>query len=259
MILPYYLVAGSHHVAEARYVVPLLPPLLILTGKLLSDLTGARSGSVRIGALALTGIVLTFSFLYTVAADLAFVKDSRRAALEWVVRNVREGASIEVTPYAPNIPQERYRLIRRPWNNKVSETAAIAKSSGLYRTAESVVSRLREASEKLSPRKREQRYQTWYDSAMAAYSAAVADFDVSKEGLEVRKPEYLIVSQFYFERFRNDRESAEGRFFYELFAGETNYEVVERFKYDLAPWLNPDVELVNPVLYVYKRRNTAEK
>lgn len=37
MIIPYYLVMGSMHSSKMRYIMPIVPFLLILTGKLVSD------------------------------------------------------------------------------------------------------------------------------------------------------------------------------------------------------------------------------
>lgn len=86
------------------------------------------------------------------------------------------------------------------------------------------------------------------------------EYNVGEEGIEKRKPDYLIVSSFMYTRFVNhyicERHQADCNFFRDLLAGDTNYQKIAEFHYDL-PWYLPfpkiDANFVNPDILVFKR------
>jgi len=83
-------------------------------------------------------------------------------------------------------------------------------------------------------------------------------YNIGEEGLEERKPEYLIWDSFTYSRYSDDRvcerHQVECDLYKKLFAGETNYELIASFEYDV-PWFIPKVNTVflNPEIYIFQR------
>ncbi len=84
------------------------------------------------------------------------------------------------------------------------------------------------------------------------------EYNTGEVGVEVRKPEYLVISSYIYSRFNNEftcqKYPAECDFFQRLQAGETNYKQIGEFKYTLPSYL-PKLNLVfiNPIIQVYER------
>ena len=71
-LIPFMLVLSGVHFTTQRYAAPLLPALLILTGKMLADAITAPSVAIRwIGPITVF-IAVTFSALSTLAGNLQF-------------------------------------------------------------------------------------------------------------------------------------------------------------------------------------------
>jgi hypothetical protein len=90
-------------------------------------------------------------------------------------------------------------------------------------------------------------------------SGRAYDYNVGEAGIEERKPDYLIIDSFTYERFNDPYICAlhqtDCDFFTRLLAGETNYQLLETFSYSLPRFL-PDLQVsfVNPILQVYQRK-----
>jgi len=267
MIIPYYLLIGSMHVSVLRYVVPAVPFLLVLAGKMVGDFISLKSRAGRIASIVLFGIIIGYSTTYTIAADLEFTNDSRYLAYQWIVQNVKEGSTIETTSfYSPRIPSDKYIVIVRPHNSMVDEPASLVQSNSTFLLLQKMISNLESAAERFKLHKRGKPYVAWWENSMDRYRSHAANFDQSLKGLEARKPDYLIVSTYYFgrfspgrisfDRFSKDRYSTEGEFYDALLSGKTSYKKAAEFEYRFLPWINPQVEFVNPRIYVY-RANAA--
>ncbi len=83
-------------------------------------------------------------------------------------------------------------------------------------------------------------------------------FNEGESGIEVRKPDYLIIDSFTYDRF-SDRYTctilpAECDFFQKLQAGDTHYKLVQEFRYTVPSFL-PEINLsfVNPDIQIYER------
>ncbi len=85
------------------------------------------------------------------------------------------------------------------------------------------------------------------------------EYNVGEKGVEERKPDFLVVSSFIYARFANqficERHQPDCTFFEDLLAGETKYEKIADFRYDL-PWYLPDIAInfVNPEIIVFQRK-----
>lgn len=263
MMLPYYFAMGSMRGPRAgplllpqpplRYTLPMLPFLLLLTAKMLSDLVAVRRRDVRGVARAISVAAICYSIAYAACVDLEFTHDSRYAAREWLLKNVAAGTSIEATSYGPSIPGDKYEVVERPHDNGVADVAAAVSESKRYRRFQAMTATLQVWLEKVGFQRRGDGYVPWHRKALARYAQETSVFDTSVQGLESRAPDILVASDLYFVRFQ-DRSSAEGRFFSDLFSGKSSYQKVAKFHYELPWWLDPPAEFVNPKIYVYSRK-----
>jgi len=255
MIFPHHIVMGSMHVSSLHYVVPIIPVLLILTGKMVSDFTSSNLKAGRIVSMVLVGIVLSYSLIYTIAADLEFTNDSRYLVYNWISRNVKERSKIEIAIDAPNIlNDDRYTVIRRPVHPNVDETASSTRNNSTYLSLQAMISKLKSVAGN-----GEKPYIAWWERAKDRHQSESPKFDLSIEGLESRKPDYLVVNVYYADRFLHDKSSVEGQFFDSLFSGKTSYKKVAEFRYRFFSWIDPEVEFVNPIIYVYRADSLSHK
>jgi len=248
MIFFYYVVMGSTHSSRLRYMMPVLPGLLVLAGKMLSDFVNSNYKVARTVSIGSLGIVVGYSLIYTLSAELQFTNDARYRAADWISSHAKEGATIEVTSYGPNIPNDkRYVVVRRPLDAGVSATASLTKTESSYGVLQAMISKLKSVTGA-----REDSYAAWWEKAIDRHQKESMTFDLSVKGLETRRPDYLIVSEFAYYGFLGDKSSAEGQFFDALFSGETGYKKVAEFRYTFLPFEDPEVDFVNPVIDVYR-------
>ncbi|GAC1484036.1 MAG: hypothetical protein PVSMB9_09920 [Candidatus Dormibacteria bacterium] len=102
-VIPYYLIIGTGHSVFFRYADPLIPPLALLAGRLVVELTAAVSGAGR-RAMA-TAAILVIVLLPAATHDLRFDSlilqvDTRSQAYSWLDRNVAAGSRVAI-PYKP--------------------------------------------------------------------------------------------------------------------------------------------------------------
>ena len=249
MLLPYYVLFGSRHVSTLRYVVPLVPFLHILTGKMMADLLVAKSRALRAASLMVLLLVAGYSLLYVVAADFEFSNDSRYLAARWIRENIPQGSKIEITSYGPPISRSAYVIIERPHDNRIDRAVSVAMDGNAYQVLYDGLRVLRS----YLTGKSGDLYVPWYEKAIQRYQSEISAFDISIEGLESRAPDYLVVSELYFVRFSGERSSPEAHFFEALFSGQTGYREMAQFKYRLFTWLTPHVEFVNPRIHIFVR------
>lgn len=108
--LPYYLVIGYAQVRFLRYVIPLLPVLAVLMGRLLTEPWPARPWAAR--ALAAVGAAAGLhALLLVVALDRMMTRpDARDQAHQWLLANVPPGrvVAFATTPwyYTPPLAPE---------------------------------------------------------------------------------------------------------------------------------------------------------
>ena len=257
-LIPFTLLLASAHFTTPRYAAPLLPALLILAGKMLADATMARSTAIRwIGRIAVL-VAVTFSAFTTIAGNLQFTHDSRKAAAAWINQNAAAGAKIEVTPFGPTLPEERYVIVRRPWLRDLGEFEPALQNATIYKLLQPMYIEYRDFAEHVGLCEyRRPHYRGWYDRKKAANIDDVRNFDISIQGLEQRAPDFLIASSFYYDRYKDDPNSLEGEMFDRLFAGDSAYREVAKIRYELVGWIDPTLELVNPTVRIFQRAQTV--
>jgi hypothetical protein len=86
------------------------------------------------------------------------------------------------------------------------------------------------------------------------------EWNVGEEGVEERKPDYIVIDSFTYSRFADEftcqLHQIECDFFTRLLNGETNYALMVAFEYRLPAFL-PDVisGFLNPDIRIYARNS----
>jgi hypothetical protein len=208
VIALYYLSIGKFPRTETRFVLPLIPFLLLLTMPAWSTLGGKFPRT----AAALLGLVLLYNVAASLEAGLRFVHDPRMVALDWVKTNIPESAKVE-NSYAPHwrrLPNYRPTIQLMP-----AVTGRAARFASLFPEDPNLQSNL-------------ERYETSLDAVQLFTATALAE----------RNPDFIAFSHFVFAWTGDDgvRE-----FYHQLARQELGYRLV--FAQDARPrafWSYPD-------------------
>lgn len=85
------------------------------------------------------------------------------------------------------------------------------------------------------------------------------DVDQGEEGIETRRPDYLVIDSFTYERYQDEEicqtTAKDCAFFRNLLDGKTQYQLLKTFHYEIPRFL-PQVEtaFLNPVIKIYERK-----
>ena len=84
------------------------------------------------------------------------------------------------------------------------------------------------------------------------------EYNTGENGIEERKPDYLVISSYIYTRFDNEQicqqYPAECDFFVRLQSGDTHYKNIGTFRYSLPKFLPKlDLVFINPDVLVYER------
>lgn len=202
-----------------RFFLPFLPLLAVLGGLFIQDFfylaKQTRYKSLGVVIIAMALAILVLSFLRVASVDLLFINDNRIVASKYL-ETLPNGASIEYTLYPPNLPERRLNKFNYPiFFQKFPE--AEPPQGKAYK------------------------------------------FNQGEPGIEKRRPDYFVIDSFTYTRFDDPAVCAEQAnecaFFKRLLAGETNYQLMQAFDYqlpDFLPHLQP--KFLNPIILVYQRR-----
>lgn len=256
MTLPYYFIVGRMHVSHLRYALPLAPFLLILAGKMLNDFMFYLPGWQRRFWQGTFVLTLVYSLAYVVVADLNFIHDSRGQVNSWLMNNILATEQIEVTPYVTDTAQWFYDITRRPHDHGEWSTRRVLASSPVYTGILTGLEQVEEQAQAAGVCATNlPTYRTWNEIAVERFEDETANFDLGSRGVIERRPDVLIVSEFYYDRFRTEVREPEGMFFQDLFSGKLPYELSEEIWYEGWPGLRPRVEFVNPKIRIYRLKS----
>ena len=137
-VLVYFLIIGSAQLNFPRYWVPLIPPLVLLGGRLLDDLAGRWAGSrpglqraaLVLGVLLLSTIPLRDSLRYDY---LVSHKDTAALAKEWIEANIPPGSRIATTLYGPKLSQTR-EAIQEEFRLRLEESETVSEARSVKQT-----------------------------------------------------------------------------------------------------------------------------
>ena len=255
MLLPFLLVDLSMQTSATRHVVPLIPPLMILVGKMAADFFAAEHVLVRRMTICATVALAVVTAAYAVAGVAQFRRDTRYAAADWIERHVAPGARIEVTGYGPNLPAGRYEVTKRPFFRDFSEALEEIPRGTVYRTLMPLYHRYKSYAEAVGIcQQRARHYEPWFETGTRMMRES--GFDFSMEGLQGRSPDYFIASSFYYQRFLT-QNNTESEFFDELFRRQSSYMKVAEFRQETILGLDPRVENINPTVRIFQKKPSA--
>jgi hypothetical protein len=220
----YYLYIGTWRITAIRYVLPMVP-FLILSAVILIDRLALSRPRLKRPALAVATAVLVFSAFGSFRNLLSFTRDSRVRAEKWMADRMPAGSRIEAYSYKMYLP---------------------AVPSGM------VSERINPDFVQDSPGLRVPMNET------ADSSGSIQDGNRSvftREGLRNRNPDYIILSSFYDDRYMpsplNRTEELHpglARYYRELADGSAGYGVAAVFS-----GRGMQEFYVNPTITILKR------
>ena len=211
----YYYKFGQFARLESRFVMPVLPYLMMATGPLL-----LRIKPRQILSLFLAGF-LCYNVTCSFYVGKRFAEDPRIEAMAWVKENIPQGSSIESMRYSPEwnkMPGFMVKETRMPHQinnrNKIFETRLQNNPWVRYRL-----------NQKLN---NVQKTEDFFTAA----------------ALQRRNPDYIALNSLYYQRFYTEK----GRQYYggiakytrELLAGNYGYEILfDRQSKPVPQWIYP--------------------
>ena len=246
-IVIYYIKMGDMTFHPPRYIIPILPFLTILGGKLCFDLLHLTSRSKLLNwgwitAFALGGI---FSLYYTTMGVMSLANDDRKLAYEWVNSNMSPNDSVEVSAhYSINIPPGFNGFSKLPYYH-IKPTFIRMRENELYR-------RLREVYIKLDR-------PGAVEGKSVTEEVVVEPTTASLRSLLIRKPRYIILSKSDYQRFLGGDEAEhlfplQHELYSSIIAGMTPYELLVDFE-RTDRWPRPNIEFVNAGIKIYEYRH----
>lgn len=209
---------------QARFFLPILTFGAALIGLLYTEvdswLRATPLAAYRLGLPLLMGGMLVFVGLQVVSLRLLLVNDPRQEASQFLA-TLPQGTKLEYTMYPPEIPLGHFE-------EEYNYPIFFPKFEG-------------QETPKVAPGKP-------YDAV-----------NEGEAGLLDREVDYFVADSFTYGRCANEAiyqtNPVECDFFEALTAGESAYQLIGEFTYDLPPYL-PQIRLafVNPDIYVFQRK-----
>ena len=207
---------------QARFFLPLLPFFAVLFGMGVEALTAwvgqTKLARIQVWVPFVALAILLVSGLRVISVRLLLANDPRIPAKEFI-DSLPEGASLEHTIYTPDFDRERFE-------REHDYPVYFIKHEG----------------------------DTLPDEIDPGYKT-----NRGEAGLLERGTEYLVVDSFTYGRCANESvyvtNPVECAFFADLLTGETSYEMIGEFAYELPKFL-PQIEIafVNPEIQIFQKR-----
>lgn len=194
-------------------MVPLFAVAVAMAAMALWEKIKARNNQALRWLFLVAGILLiAYSFARVASIALLYQNDSRSPASEFLA-DISSADSIEYTLYPPRIDRSAFLRAHNYPIFFVKNPGGTVPEGKIY------------------------------------------EFNTGAAGINERQTEYLVIDSFTYLRFRDkficDLNPLDCQFFTELLAGQTNYEEIAFFEYDLPDWLpqlrisfvNPDIKI----------------
>lgn len=215
VFLLYYWKFGSFSRLPVRFVLPIMPFYLMISGPFWNKIKPNRI--VVVGLLA---ILLSYNLVSSFYAGRRFAEDPRMLAQEWVKENIPEGSSIESDLYTPQ------------WNREPGinlEDLRVPQITGRRRIFEKLFPPDSWIMREVQRREKEEGVdQTWY----------------SLEGLKKRNSDYIAANSIQYARFLKTQYATLypniKKFYVELLGEKYGYKIVfSRATPSTPKWLYP--------------------
>ncbi len=232
--LLYFIYIGTWQIGEIRYMLPILPFLLVLVTDSFFEIQSLMYRRQWVSWLIL-GTVLLYSAVYSVRNVRFFGSDSRQSATEFIEEKVNQGSRIEVYAYSSYLPRFGSGLEVKRLQPDFVETLA-----GLEALKASRIGRLLLGDQQDPGIPREDNLGSFTPGALA-----------------LRNPDFIVLSSYYYERFihienpADERYSALKSYFEGLVSGRMGYSTAAIFRRDNRVmrhfYLNPTIIILERV------------
>lgn len=215
ILLPYYAYFGSFARLETRFVLPVVPFLMMLAGPACARL--------RPHAPLVTGVIgllLLYNAACSALVGWRFANDPRMAVRAWIREQVPAGSVVEYSPYAPRpdlLEGAGLRGVQMPFD------------SGRRRAFVDLLAE-----------------NVWMRENMDQFETSGGDW-YCPEALAQRAPDVVVVDSLYFGRFLEHRAVGDtdcdvGEFFTDLLEERLGYAIVfDRTSREIPVWAYPRV------------------
>jgi hypothetical protein len=230
--LPYYAYFGSFARLETRFVLPVVPYLMMLAGPACAQLR-PRFRMVA----AVLGLLLLYNAASSAMVGWRFANDPRMATRAWLREEAPRGAVVEYSPYAPRpdlIEDAGFTAVRMPFDSGRRQAFA-----DMFAGSDWVRANLDQV---------ERSGGNWY----------------CPDALARRAPDLVVIDSLYFGRFLEGRtvgaaECDIGQFFTDLLEGRLGYRVVfDRTSQDVPSWAYPRaIDFLHNRIVVLERSREA--
>ncbi|MFH1478667.1 MAG: glycosyltransferase family 39 protein [Candidatus Omnitrophota bacterium] len=107
-----YMAYGSRALSVQRYILPIVPGMAIFAGALFGKYLDTEKKAMRPLKSSVLGIVIAYSFFYSLSVDLILLNDSRYKAGKWIEENITKDSPIGVFSYNRYLPnfKEGYKI-----------------------------------------------------------------------------------------------------------------------------------------------------
>jgi 4-amino-4-deoxy-L-arabinose transferase-like glycosyltransferase len=215
VLIPYYIQFGMFPRLETRFVLPIMPIWLLMSGLFWGKL---RPHKAILGLLLVS--LLGYNLICSLYVGRRFLDDPRLQAEIWVKENMVTGSSVEKDVYSPSwmyMPEVQAKVTAMPFVTGREELFELLFPENVFING-TEADRLR-AGEKIA----------WF----------------SEEELMRRNPNYIVVDSLYYQRFiqpgiRRDLYPSMYEYFDALLSEEFSYEIVfDQESKKVPAWIYP--------------------
>jgi hypothetical protein len=229
VLLLYYIKIGSFPRLPARFVMPVVPFMLIMSGPF-----WCRVQSMRILLKGIMIALIGYNLISSYSVGRRFLGDPRMMAQVWVKDNIPNHSSIELSSYTPD------------WNRLPGVTLEEKQMPVIYGRGRLLGPLIKDnpwGGDLLAEIKKENEEEKWY----------------SRVELMNRQPDYIAIDSLYYDRFMNDKVGdlypSIKQFFEALLKQEYPYRIV--FDQESAPvpvWIYPqEIDFLKNRITIFQR------
>ena len=228
----YYAYIGTWRVSAFRYVLPVIPFLVLAGGLFLFHVRRWRKLPRRM-TFVVFGIIVVYSLLFTFRGVRCFTNDTRELATQWIEEHVGEGCRVEVYSYMSYLPRFSDRVVvRRITPNYISESERYERFRK-SRIGNQLLGKMDDDYEEVDNRS-----------------------EFSLEALSQRNPDYIVLSGFYYKRYlKKEKDVREmpypelSKYFQQLIDGEAGYRAAVRMENKRMSdfYLNPTILVLQKI------------
>lgn len=239
-----YLKMGAMAFHPPRYILPVAGFLVIGAAKMLFDIYQYSSQTWQKRLVLLVMILISANaLLFSMQGLFEMKNDDRNLAKRWVIENIPATATLEMTPiYGVDVPKEYTGLSILPHYHQ-KETFQRMFFNEKYQTMK-----------RLLPNAE------WSKESIVVIQPEPEK--VSLLALETRKPDYLILTARWHDRFLSEKANAKVHFpkqyalYTELLAEKTAYKIVADFRKQTKESFTPQWDFIHSGVVILKRTSS---